>query len=104
MGITRTFSRCYTTYFSLGENQDIAWSYVVKPIEGIEATADRVAFGGGERAHDVVNPEWQCREMPQARDVWICGLKVINIPNKHRLGRVWQAAVAGKSASTFIQS
>jgi hypothetical protein len=39
MGITRTFSRCYTTYFSLGENQDIAWSYVVKPIEGIEATA-----------------------------------------------------------------
>ncbi|MCZ0925878.1 hypothetical protein L0636_10990 [Halomonas janggokensis] len=47
MGITRTFSRCYTTYFSLGENQDIAWNYVVKPIEGIEATAGRVAFGGG---------------------------------------------------------
>ncbi|MFU1519858.1 DUF427 domain-containing protein [Vreelandella alkaliphila] len=30
-------------YFSLGEMQDIAWSYE-QPIEGIEAMAGRVAF------------------------------------------------------------
>lgn len=30
-------------YFSLGENRDIAWSYV-KPIEGMEAIAGKVAF------------------------------------------------------------
>jgi uncharacterized protein (DUF427 family) len=34
-----------TVYFSLGENKDIAWSYE-QPIEGMEAIADRVAFGG----------------------------------------------------------
>ncbi|MCL7931312.1 DUF427 domain-containing protein [Halomonas llamarensis] len=36
-----------TVYFSLGENQDIAWSYE-QPIEGMEAIAGRVVFGGGE--------------------------------------------------------
>lgn len=32
-----------TVYFSLGENQDIAWSYE-QPIEGMEAITDKVAF------------------------------------------------------------
>ncbi|MCZ0925858.1 DUF427 domain-containing protein [Halomonas janggokensis] len=34
-----------TVYFSLGDKQDIAWSYE-KTIEGMEAIAGRVAFGG----------------------------------------------------------
>lgn len=33
----------HTVYFSLGERQDIAWSYE-EPIEGMEAIAGRVAF------------------------------------------------------------
>ncbi|MEC4766601.1 DUF427 domain-containing protein [Halomonas sp. CUBES01] len=34
-----------TVYFSLGDNIDIAWSYE-QPVEGMEAMAGRVAFGG----------------------------------------------------------
>lgn len=33
----------HTVYFSLGESQDVAWSYV-KPIERMEAIEGRVAF------------------------------------------------------------
>jgi uncharacterized protein (DUF427 family) len=36
-----------TVYFSLGDQQDIAWSYE-QPIEGMEAIAGRVAFGEEE--------------------------------------------------------
>ncbi|MDR5886310.1 DUF427 domain-containing protein [Vreelandella janggokensis] len=36
-----------TVYFSLGDQQNIAWSYE-QPIEGMEAIAGRVAFGGEE--------------------------------------------------------
>ncbi|MDR5876141.1 DUF427 domain-containing protein [Vreelandella gomseomensis] len=36
-----------TVYFSLGDNQDIAWSYE-QPIEGMETIAGRVAFAGEE--------------------------------------------------------
>lgn len=35
----------HTVYFSLGDQQNIAWSYE-QPIEGMEAIAGRVAFGG----------------------------------------------------------
>ena len=34
-----------SVYFSLGDKKDIVWSYE-QPIEGMEAIADRVAFGG----------------------------------------------------------
>jgi uncharacterized protein (DUF427 family) len=34
-----------TVYFSLGDKQDIAWSYE-QPIEGMEKIAGRVAFSG----------------------------------------------------------
>ncbi|MEG3081074.1 DUF427 domain-containing protein [Halomonas sp. 5021] len=36
-----------TVYFSLGDQQNIAWSYE-QPIEGMEMIAGRVAFGGAE--------------------------------------------------------
>jgi hypothetical protein len=48
--------------------------------------------------------QWKCREMQQAREFWIYSLTEINISKNHRLGRIWQAAFAGKSDSTFIQS
>ncbi|PKG52991.1 MULTISPECIES: DUF427 domain-containing protein [Halomonadaceae] len=35
----------HTVYFSLGDNKDIAWIYE-QPIEGMDAIAGRVAFGG----------------------------------------------------------
>ncbi|MDR5875899.1 DUF427 domain-containing protein [Vreelandella gomseomensis] len=37
----------HTVYFSLGDKQDIAWSYE-QPIEGMEVIAGRVALGGAE--------------------------------------------------------
>ncbi|KPQ24772.1 MAG: hypothetical protein HLUCCA13_08220 [Halomonas sp. HL-48] len=36
-----------TVYLSLDDQQNIAWSYE-QPIEGMEAIAGRVAFGGAE--------------------------------------------------------
>lgn len=42
------------------------------------------------------DPQWTCREMHQAREFWIYSLTEINFPNNHRLGRIWQAAFAGK--------
>ncbi|SBR50467.1 DUF427 domain-containing protein [Halomonas sp. HL-93] len=42
-----------TVYFSLGDKKDIAWSYE-QPIEGMEAVAGRVAFGGERLAVQVV--------------------------------------------------
>ncbi|QPL47109.1 DUF427 domain-containing protein [Halomonas sp. A40-4] len=49
--ISETTTHCpfkgHTVYFSLGDNKDIAWSYE-QPIEGMEAIADWVAFGGEE--------------------------------------------------------
>ena len=40
--------------------------------------------------------QWKCREMKQAREFWICSLTKINVSKNHRLGRNWQAAIAGK--------
>jgi len=48
---SKTTTHCpfkgYTVYFSLGDKKDIAWSYE-QPVEGMEAIAGRVAFGGAE--------------------------------------------------------
>ena len=47
LSVSETTTYCpfkgYAVYFSLGERQDIAWSYE-QPIEGMEAIAGRVAF------------------------------------------------------------
>lgn len=42
------------------------------------------------------DPQWTCREMHQVREFWIYSLTEINDSENHRLGRVWQAAFAGK--------
>ncbi|WP_433924041.1 DUF427 domain-containing protein [Vreelandella sp. 21] len=47
LSVSETTTYCpfkgHTVYFSLGESQDIAWSYE-QPIEGMEAIAGSVAF------------------------------------------------------------
>ncbi|MGO3782288.1 MAG: DUF427 domain-containing protein, partial [Vreelandella alkaliphila] len=47
LSVSETTTFCsfkgHTVTFSLGERQDIAWSYE-QPIGGLEAIADRVAF------------------------------------------------------------
>ena len=43
-------------------------------------------------------------EMQQESEFWLYGLMEINDQKDHRLGRIYQAAFAEKSASTFIQS
>tara|TARA_R110002012_G_scaffold59059_2_gene154157 strand:- start:4685 stop:4894 length:210 start_codon:yes stop_codon:yes gene_type:complete len=50
------------------------------------------------------DPEQTFREMQQAHEFRLYCLMEINNPKDHRLGNVWQAVFAGKSASTFIQS
>lgn len=42
------------------------------------------------------DPQWTCREMQQACEFWIYSLMEINVSKNHRLGRSWQAAIAGK--------
>lgn len=42
------------------------------------------------------DPKRSCREMQQAREFWIDSLMEINGSKNYRLGRIWQAAVAGK--------
>ena len=41
-------------------------------------------------------PQLKFKEIQQVREFWIYRLVEINFSKNHRLGRIWQAAFAGK--------
>ncbi|OZT72507.1 hypothetical protein CE457_19050 [Vreelandella boliviensis LC1] len=51
-----------------------------------------------------LDPKRLFLEMQQEREFWLYSLMEVNRQKNKRIVRIWQAAFAGKSASTFIQS
>lgn len=50
------------------------------------------------------DPKRSFLEMQHELEFWLYGLMEINSQKNHRHGRIWQAALPEKSASTLIQS